>query len=346
MLDLKALMKPIRDDAPGGDDLEYDDEFIALEMASKPSEERVIGDNVIPAEDPNYDDVSAKAMILLERTQDLRVASILANAQLRTNGLPGFREVLRYVAGCLKTHWNDVHPQLDEDDGDPTMRVNAVLALSSRDVLLRSLRQASLVDSSAFGTFSLRDLEVASGDAAPPANWGKVIDTQTIAAAFQDAGHEEVSQTRAVAADALEAVHAICDVFDTHVGAAGPDLDPLQKMLGDIFRRLGVFAGDGAAAETGEPESDDPAALPVAQASVIHNAAITSPQDVKAALDRVIAYYAQFEPSSPLPVLLARARRLVSADFVTIMKDMAPEGVGNVALIGGFEPDEGDEGTY
>ncbi|WP_299604747.1 type VI secretion system protein TssA [uncultured Tateyamaria sp.] len=344
MLDLNALMEPIRDDAPGGDDLEYDDDFIALEMASKPSEERVIGDNVIPAEDPDYDDVSSKAVALLERTQDLRVAAILANAQLRTIGLPGFRDVLRYVEGCLKTHWDSVHPQLDEDDGDPTMRVNAVLALSSRDVLLRSLRQAPLVDSPTFGAFSLRDLEVAGGEASPPANATRVIDTQTIAAAFQDAGRADVGQTLEAAADALEAVRAICDVFDANVGAAGPDLDPLQKMLDDICRKLSVFADDGAVPETLEQASEASAAVP--QSSVLHNAAITSPQDVKAALDRIMAYYAQFEPSSPLPVLLTRARRLVSADFVTIMKDMAPEGVGNVALIGGFEPDEGDEGTY
>ncbi|WP_299611611.1 type VI secretion system protein TssA [uncultured Tateyamaria sp.] len=344
MLDLNRLMQPIRDDAPGGDDLEYDDAFIALEMASKPSEERVIGDNVIPAEDPDYDDVAVQAAALLERTQDLRVAAILANAQARISGLSGVRDLLRYVEGCLQTHWDSVHPQLDEDDGDPTMRVNAVLAFASRDGLLRSLRHAPLVDSRAFGTFSLRDMEVASGDALPLANATKVVETQSISAAFQDADQEDVAQTLTAATEALEAVRAIGGVFDNKVGAAGPDLDPLEKILGDICRRLGAFVDAGAASEEPSQVSVDPASAP--QGSVSNNAAITTPQDVKAALDRIMAYYARFEPSSPLPILLARAKRLVSADFVTIMKDMAPEGVGNVALIGGFEPDEGDEGTY
>lgn len=344
MLDFDALVQPIRDDAPSGDDLEYDDDFIALEMASKPSEERVIGDNVIPAEAPDYEDVAAKATALLERTQDLRVAAILANGMLHTGGLPGFRDVLCYIQSCLQTHWDTVHPQLDEEDGDPTMRVNAVLALADRDGLRLSLRQATLVESTNFGKISLRDMEIASGDASPPANSGKLFDPQTIAAAFQDARPQDVTRTLTAATDALEAVKTICEVFDAHVGAAGPDLEPLQKTLGDICRRIGVFAHETEA--TAMPE--DAAAHPVAvsQPGPGQGGAITSPQDVTDALDRIIAYYRRYEPSSPLPILLTRAKRLVSADFVTIMKDMAPEGVGNVALIGGFEPNEGDEGTY
>lgn len=344
MLDFNALRQPIREDAPCGDDLEYDDDYIALEMASKPSEERVIGDTVIPAEDPDFAEVAASAAALLERTQDLRIATILANALLRTIGLRGFRDVLRYIEGSLRAQWDSVHPQLDAEDGDPTMRVNAVLALASRDGMLRSLRQAALIESTVFGRLSLRDLEIASGDATPPANMAKPPDPQTVAAAVEDAGLETLTETLAAATDALEVVRAICAVFDAQVGAEGPDLDPLQKILGDIRRRLGAFAGAPPVPETAEQAHPDPVAGP--HPGVGSGTAIASPQDVTAALDRIMAYYARVEPSSPLPILLARAKRLVSADFVTIMKDIAPEGVGNVALIGGFEPNEGDEGTY
>lgn len=339
-LDLDALLLPIRDDAPGGDDLEYDTDFIALEQASKPSEERVIGDSVIPAEDPEYGTVAAQATDLLTRTQDIRIASILANAQLRTRGLDGFAQALRYMAGTLETHWDHVHPQPDEEDGDLTMRVNAVLALTSREGILASLRQAALIDSSVFGPVSLRDLEIASGDTSPGS--GKILDSQTLLAAFEDAG-EQARQTLGAVQDALEAVAQITALFDTHVATAGPDLDPLCKMLGDIRRRLDPYTDAAPAPETPSPTEATPDAP---QPKPSGSAAITTPQDVTAALDRIIEYYARFEPSSPLPILLKRAKRLVSADFVTIMKDMAPEGVSNVALIGGFEPFEGEEGTY
>lgn len=55
-------------------------------------------------------------------------------------------------------------------------------------------------------------------------------------------------------------------------------------------------------------------------------------------------YYAKHEPSSPLPILLKRAKRLVGADFMEIIKDLAPDGAANVRLIGGdAETENGTE---
>ena len=84
MIDLDSLLCTIDEHAPSGEDLEYDPEFNALEIANKPGEERVIGDNVIPAEDPDYENVAQLSMSLLARSHDLRIAVILANAVLRT----------------------------------------------------------------------------------------------------------------------------------------------------------------------------------------------------------------------------------------------------------------------
>ena len=48
--------------------------------------------------------------------------------------------------------------------------------------------------------------------------------------------------------------------------------------------------------------------------------------DVLKTLDRILAYYARHEPSSPVPVLLSRAKTLVSADFATIVRNLIPDG--------------------
>ena len=66
---------------------------------------------------------------------------------------------------------------------------------------------------------------------------------------------------------------------------------------------------------------------------------VNNTDDVIRALDQILAYYARSEPSSPLPLLIERAKRLVRADFMTIMRDMAPAGVENVSVISG----DGDE---
>jgi type VI secretion system protein ImpA len=342
MHDLNEILQSYSDDEANGEDLEYDPDFVALEMANQPREERVIGDAVIPAEDPDYAKVAEMAANLLGRTKDIRIAVILANAALRTTGLFGFEEVLRYIRACVEDHWDSVHPQLDEeDDNDPTMRVNAILGLTNRTLVLHSLRLAPLTDSRAFGRFSLRDLEVAAGDVPPPGDMENVPTQQTISAAFQDEDADRLMQTMTAAISILGHIDAISAGFDAQVGAQGPDLDSLKKVAFDIKRRLETFTG----APVQETQNAVPPHAPPQQLGVATQAlgAINTPNDVTNALDRIVDYYARNEPSSPLPILLHRAKRLVSADFVTIMRDMAPLGVENVALIGGFPEEDEDD---
>jgi type VI secretion system protein ImpA len=52
-------------------------------------------------------------------------------------------------------------------------------------------------------------------------------------------------------------------------------------------------------------------------------------------LDMLIDYYRQHEPSSPLPILLERARRLVPKTFFEIMEDIAPDGMAQLLVLKG-----------
>jgi type VI secretion system protein ImpA len=63
---------------------------------------------------------------------------------------------------------------------------------------------------------------------------------------------------------------------------------------------------------------------------------IQSPDDVRAAIDRICTYYERYEPSSPLPLLLRRAQRLVGKSFLEIMKDVSPDGVKQVESLAGI----------
>jgi type VI secretion system protein ImpA len=50
-------------------------------------------------------------------------------------------------------------------------------------------------------------------------------------------------------------------------------------------------------------------------------------------LDIVCRYYEQHEPSSPLPMMIARARRLADKGFLEILQDLAPDGLHQAASI-------------
>ncbi|MFY0312222.1 type VI secretion system protein TssA [Leisingera sp. D0M16] len=354
-MDPAVLLQSKGDDAPSGENLEYDPAFTEMELAAQPGEESVVGNETIEATDPDYREVQKKALEVLERSHDLRAAVFLGDALLHSEGLTGFADVTTYIRGCLEEFWETCHPELDEDDGDPTMRINAVQDLCGQpdgmagaSPLYRSLRRAPLTESRGFGRFSLREIEVAEGVMTAPADMEHIPDTATIGAAFQDSDEEIIAERLAAIETAEENVRAISAVFDEQTPGQGPDLSALIKLLQQVAKRIrdygNVSAGGGAAeedaADDGAAEEAGAAAAPVAAGGRAAPGAINSPADVSNALDRIIGYYRRAEPSSPLPILLERAKRLVGADFLTIMNDMAPQGVDNVNLIGGIEDDD------
>lgn len=345
-MDLDALLQSLGDDAPSGEDLEYDPVFTELEIAATHGEERQAGDEILPPEDPDYKEVASKAMEILERSHDLRAAIFLAEANLRLKGFPGFAQATSYLARCLDEFWDTCHPELDaEDDNDPTMRVNAILTLVDDARILRGVRRAPLTQSRTFGALSLRDIAVAEGEMTPPSDMDTVPDAGQVAAAFQDTDEEVLREISTAVAQCLDDVTAIGAKFDAETPGQGPDLDPLLKFLKQAKTKMANALGDPAGEDDGDDDGDDGAVgggMPMAGGGggASGGGAINSPTDVQNALDRIIGYYERAEPSSPLPILLLRAKKLVGADFMTIVRDMAPDGVDRVNLIGGMEDDD------
>ncbi|MCB2135984.1 MAG: type VI secretion system protein TssA [Rhodobacteraceae bacterium] len=337
-MNLTELLAPRSEDQPSGENLEYDSDFTALERAAQPKQERQAGDEILAAEEPNHKDVIEKAMAVLARSHDLRAAVHLASAELRENGLSGFADATSYIRGCLQDHWDTCHPQLDaDDDNDPTARINAVVGLAGADTVLRGIRFAPLSESPTFGRFNLRDIAIAEGEIQAGEDEEQVPDLAAVNAAFKDTKTDILQERLAAAQRILEDLGAINDVFADKTPGNGPNIDPAIRMMSKITQRLGDALGNP------EPEADAPAetgaeaAAPGPRPSGGPSGAINSPADVRAALDRIIGYYRQSEPSSPLPILLERARRLVGADFMTIVKDIAPNGLDNVMNVGGIE---------
>ncbi|MFV0360833.1 type VI secretion system protein TssA [Tropicimonas sp.] len=332
-------------DAPSGVNLEYEPVFTALEIAAQPGEERQRGNEIVAAEEPDYKEIIARAHEVLSQSHDLRAAVHLAHAELRRNGIAGLAGATGYIRACLSDYWDTCHPQLDaDDDNDPTMRVNAIRDLAGPGTVLPALRLAPLTASRTFGRISLRDLMLQEGEVAPRAG-ESLPDAASIAAAFRDTEPQTLVEMRDAARRALDDVNEVDRIFGERTPGRGPDLGELQKLLGRIVARLVQEAPQDIAAPA-PAEADDWGTVPVAPAVPAPATGgapggITSPRDVIAALDRIVDYYASAEPSSPVPIFLRRARRLVGADFMTIMNDMAPAGVSNVKVIGGLDESAG-----
>ena len=71
---------------------------------------------------------------------------------------------------------------------------------------------------------------------------------------------------------------------------------------------------------------------------------LASREEVVKCLDLVIAFYDRTEPSSPIPHLVRRIRRMVPMDFLQLMEDLAPSGLKEFRLLAGV-PDAGKQRT-
>jgi type VI secretion system protein ImpA len=70
-------------------------------------------------------------------------------------------------------------------------------------------------------------------------------------------------------------------------------------------------------------------------AAVVGVGSIRSRDDAIRALDAVAAFFRKNEPSSPVPLFVERAKRLVAKDFLEVLADMAPDGLDQAKHVGG-----------
>jgi len=335
------LLDAISADFPCGDDLEYDAAFLQLERDALGRPERVMGDAVQPAEPPQWREIERACTTLLQRSKDLRITHYLAQATLACEGLPGLSNSLLLIRDLLTEYWLHLHPQLDADDGnDPTVRVNALAGLAC-DTTIALLRETTLVRSRIFGPVTVRAALHAAG---VQHFSSEHMTADELAAALRDADSDQLHACRDALHMAREALEAIEQRVNDQVGSAsGVDLSALRQPLRQVQQVLSDYAPQAVALET---PFDDPSAnadaVPLASTSAAPAARqgdIKSRDDVQQCLDRLLHYYARHEPSSPLPVLLHRAKKLVNADFATIVRDLIPEGWSQFENLRGPEDD-------
>jgi type VI secretion system protein ImpA len=325
-----SWLTQIAPDAPCGPDLEYDQDFLALERATQGKPEQQYGDKVFPAEDPVWPSVLDLATALMERTRDVRVVQYMGRALTRTQGLAGTVDAMRLIHALLERFWDDAHPRLVVDgEVDPMMRMNALAALNDRDKLVRDIRGADFLRTAAL-VLTVRDVE-------------NILD--------QNVGKSEAGlgsdQLRAAIADALAAdpaalsepaslVRAVDDIRGTLMKHLEPSLLPDFEPLTSLLKPIAKTVEDLRAAATATG-ADAAAGAPGAAAGGAGIAVgdLRSREDALRALDRVCDFLNRNEPTNPAPLLIRRAQRIMTMPFMDIIRELAPEATQQVETITG-----------
>ncbi len=332
--DLVDLAAPLSAESPCGDSLEYDANYLELEEEVQGKPEIEYGSTLTQATAADWKRVKQLALPLAARSRDLRLAVYLARAELNLHGIHGLAAGLVLIETLLTKQWEHLHPQLDPDDNnDPQLRVNILAGLCESAGLLRDLRGMPLVTVAALGRVSLRDIDWAGSEVSGAPDQEKPS-LAMIDAVFQHADRAALCAALAALEQACQSSVRIESVLTERVGfGSAIDLSALSSLL----RRAAEIVRQRLPQEAGaEPALTLPEHSAATVAAVANRGEIASRDDVRQTLDRLCAYFAVHEPTSPVPLLLQRARKLLDLNFMELLQDLAPDGVAQMALVSGI----------
>jgi type VI secretion system protein ImpA len=344
-LEGQALLQPIAADKPCGENLEDTpllasfDEF-RLYGRTKPFEpssdsadgaRKTLEDR--DERPPDWEEIKNRSLEALQKSKDLRLLVHLGTALLRTDGLPAFVETVNVASKWLEDYWTETYPLVD---GDGILRRSALNCFADPVAVIDALRRTPIVRSRQHGTFSLREIDIASGQA--PAPDGEVRkDEAQVNAAFSTLPAEELTALEQRVAGALASLKSIDEKMRAEVGTeAAPSFDLLSTQLAKIHRLLRAqlaLRPGGAPLEGADSDGDGTGQAMTAAAVGV----IRSREDAIRSLEAVAEFFRKNEPSSPVPLFCDRAKRLISLSFLEVLADVAPDALGAVRAAGGLK---------
>lgn len=257
-----------------------------------------------------------------QQTRDIWLATYLTRAGAKVGDLQTVVDGSALMAGLLEELWNDVHPTLEEADFigrktpcDSLTKVREFLAPLKRVVLFEHR----------MGKVTGEDLERFASDGASADGYAQ------FRGALDSADAERAAEIKAAFAEAVgkldtirESIKRVDTVLMDNAGSeTGTNFQPTYDALATIRAAAVPYAGleqEGAAAdEVGGYDAGTGGGGPALSGRV------NSREDVIRALDAVVDYYKAREPSSPVPVLLRRARHWVAMDFMELLDDLVPD---------------------
>jgi len=342
-MQFESLLEPISEDQPCGEDISYLPEFMELDKMIAGQPETQFSEAV----KPDWKLVHLRCLELFKKSKHLQVCTVFCVSSLQTGGLTVAAGALELLEQLLRKYWDELYPRLDpDDDNDPLERMNIISALSTpigtfgdNYQFLERLHDAPLTNSPVLGRLSYNALIPESGEE----GGGEAPDQAQIDAAFQDTPQENVVSVRDSIQLAKTSAQGMNDFLTEKIGSQDtPSFTLLINQLGQMEKLVSTYIHDAEPMEADAEESGDAPAATAATASGVPSApgAINSRADVVAALDRICRYYAKHEPSSPLPLLLDRAKKLVHGDFLSIVTELAPDSVPGIRKVAGLKDDE------
>ena len=373
-MELEPFLVRVGDGDASGSELRNDPRFHAVERLLEPAARSFRLENIRTGGTGSvaidWSEILSQSADLAPTGRDIRLLVIVARALANAEGFDGMRQGLDLLTSTVDQHWDTVHPVLREAASPreaATRRINALFQLENSDNgLLCDLEFATVLSPRGIGPVTVGDL-CAGGltrnqaQTELPSGLGEKEMTElllrhearanrvTAACRAQaiERPEEMAALTQSVEAvrTALAALEAALTarVGENGVGVKFKELDKvLSRTLAPLAAAQSQAAPGAAASEVtamAEPSAPPPAtngAHPPPAASGIPGA-VNSRRDVERCLDMIIDFYERTEPSSPIPHLARRMRKMVPMNFLQLMEEIAPSGMKEFKNVAGVD---------
>ena len=377
--DLAALLEPIAGDAPQGEDIREDSSaqspYYRLKDARSGARdaERMLDNGDLDAEDPAplWRTVRELGLrTLQEKTKDLEVAAWVAEAYVRSHGLPGLAAGAALLKGLAGQYWDmGIFPLPDEYDGEEA-RTAPITGLSGREgngslvqplnkIILFMRPEGSPVTLSTYKTaykasetFSTltpeqKEARLASG-AVPFSEFDKEARGPT---ALRNLG-----LLRDQAAFALEHWMAMGELLDAKATEAPPSNSSVREIVREIrevairYAPAAAVTVQSASEESGDGGSDGgggamAGGMMLPGGFSVPSQRIASREDALRTLESLATFFRQTEPVSPLAYTLDDAIRRARMSWPDLLAEVVSDQAVRSAILSslGIRPPPSEE---
>ncbi|MGY4828178.1 type VI secretion system protein TssA [Sphaerotilaceae bacterium SBD11-9] len=313
-MNLDALLTPISESNPCGEDLSFSSEFDAIaEMRRQDDPTLDQGEWVTTLKAADWASARSHcADLLAARSKDLRLAMWWAEAATLIDGYAGLQQGLTLCSRLCEQYWDGLYPEAE--GGDMEQRVGNIGWFLGRVV---SLATAAPVAKGRAGAFSLQQMQLARSaqatlERSPEKAAQQPADALTLDKfnrALRETPKDDLRHTMASLQASQEALAAWQGVIDARLGADGPSFVPAREALAAALhemQRLAREVGALAAAPAHEAVAASVGSTDASTARPVGGPLRTREQAL-AQLREVAAFFRATEPHSPVAYLADKA---------------------------------------
>lgn len=249
------------------------------------------------------------------RTKHLGLARFALIADLHLSGLPGLADGLLLFNRLLSTYWDEVHPRIE--DGHFEERLEVISGIED-SLVMKGIGAVTVAKGRRAGNYTLDQVLTSKSGGEPGAG--------LVSASINETLSEDPEFYENLAAQIREVrqqIGFLNDKLQEHLGSPSLSFRGIEDRLCQLESVLSQTAiVTQTAAVIGATVMED-SASPAAETAP---GEIRSRADVCRQIEQVIRFYHKTEPTSPVPHLLSRVKRVVNMNFMEILEEFKLSG--------------------